>query len=569
MNNNYHFSFQHVGLLVVIAILSFGRSAQAQSVDWARNIGGTYPDAGRDIQVDAAGNVYMTGFFQGSVDFDPGSGSQLLNASGLSNAFITKWTSTPSHSWSRSIQSDDANEGHALVVDGSGNVYVTGRFEGTADFDVTGGGMSITSSGGYDIFVMKIAASGSLAWVKTIGGTGTDEGNGIAIDASGNVYVCGYFNGTVDFDPGASTTDLTSNGGMDAFILKLNGSGNFVWAKSFGSTGSDNATAVSIDGNDPVVVGNYWYTVDFDPNAGTTELTSAGNSDIFMVKLTSSGSFDWAKGIGGNQADEAFAVDISSGTIFVGGEFKGVCDFNPSGATSNLDAGAYTDGFVATYTSGGGILLFAKAFGGEGNDGVADVHVDASGNILITGFFQGDADFDPGSGTHELSSNGSADIFFCQLTSSGNFSWAYGVGGFTAEHGEAITSDASGKAIATGFFRGTLDFDPGTPTVNLTSGGFEDVFVVSIGSDGTGIEHLASKVSSIIYPNPAQNLVNIEAGGSLIHSYLIYDASGVLVLSERSMSTRQSIDISGLKAGTYSIQMITDKGVGRQKFVVE
>lgn len=548
MNHNSSFPFFNTSLMTVI-----------------------FPLASTCISRPASGNVppiflaQSTGFFQGSVDFDPGPGMQTLTTSKLSNAFITKWTSTPSHSWSRSIQSDDASEGHAIAVDGSGNVYVTGRFEGTADFDVTGGGMSITSSGGYDIFVMKIAASGSLTWVKTIGGTGTDEGNGIALDASGNVYVCGYFNGTVDFDPGASTTDLTSNGGMDAFILKLNGSGNLDWARSIGGTGSENAADIAVDGNDPVIVGNFSGTVDFDPNAGTNDLTSAGNSDIFMLKLASTGSFDWAKSIGGSQADEAFAVDISSGTIFVGGEFKGVCDFNPSGTTSNLDAGAYTDGFVATYTSGGGILLLAKAFGGDANDGVADVHVDASGNILITGFFQGDADFDPGSGTYELSSNGSADIFFCQLTSAGNFSWAYGVGGFTAEHGEAITSDASGNAIATGFFRGTLDFDPGTPTVNLTSSGFEDVFVISIGTDGTDIDDYFTKSGSFAFPNPSSGTFRIDAVE--IEEYRVFDALGKLLFSNTNKANNQVIDITGEPSGIYILQLLTERGWATQKLV--
>jgi hypothetical protein len=116
--------------------------------------------------------------------------------------------------------------GLSIAVDATGNVYTTGYFEGTADFDPGAGTTNLISAGNLDYFVSKLDPSGNFLWAKSIGGSSNEVGYSIAVDSSGNVYTTGYFAGTADFDPGAGTSNLTSVGGNDVFVLKLSPSGD-------------------------------------------------------------------------------------------------------------------------------------------------------------------------------------------------------------------------------------------------------------------------------------------------------------------------------------------------------
>jgi len=141
--------------------------------------------------------------------------------------------------WAKSMGGTNLEESVSIAVDDSGNIYTTGYFQGTTDFDPGLGTFNLTSAGVQDIFISKLDASGNFVWAKSIGEISTDIGYSIAIDVSGNVYTAGYFYGTADFDPGAGTFNLTSAGGQDIFISKLDASGNFVWAKSMGGISTE------------------------------------------------------------------------------------------------------------------------------------------------------------------------------------------------------------------------------------------------------------------------------------------------------------------------------------------
>ena len=129
------------------------------------------------------------------------------------------------------------SEGVAVTTDTSGNVYVTGAFYGTVNFDAGPAFYELTSQGTYDAFVAKYSSTGALVWAKGLDGASTAIGTGIAVDSSGNVYVTGFYSGTVNFNPGPGAYDLTSAGGDDAFVVKLNSAGNFLWANSMGGSG--------------------------------------------------------------------------------------------------------------------------------------------------------------------------------------------------------------------------------------------------------------------------------------------------------------------------------------------
>ena len=216
----------------------------------------------------------------------------------LASCLVFGFVATNSLAWSPTTPeiavakfgSTDEDKGYSVAVDSSGNIYTTGIFSGTVDFDPGVGTANLTSAGSWEVFVSKLNSAGELVWVKKFGSTAADQGRAIAVDTLGNVYTTGSFSGTVDFDPGAGTSNLFS--GQDAvFVLKLNSAGEFVWAKQFNESWTSVAYGYSIAvdslGN-VYTTGIFRGTVDFDPGAGASNLTSAGatgNVDAFVSKL--------------------------------------------------------------------------------------------------------------------------------------------------------------------------------------------------------------------------------------------------------------------------------------------
>lgn len=195
-------------------------------------MGGPSSDVGQGVSVDTYGNVYSTGWFNGTADFDPGPGTfNLLNAGVLgADIFISKLDSNGDFVWAKSMGGTFSDSGYGIAIDTSGNVYTTGSFGGTADFDPGTGVLDLVSSGGTDIFISKLNNSGDFVWAKALGAGFDDYGYDISVDSSGNVYTTGFFRGTVDFDPGdMGIFNLTSAGFEDIFISKLAGSDKFPW----------------------------------------------------------------------------------------------------------------------------------------------------------------------------------------------------------------------------------------------------------------------------------------------------------------------------------------------------
>ncbi len=301
---------------------------------WVKKMGGTNSEEAVATAVDSSGNVYITGGFLGTVDFDPGAGTSNLVSGGGYDIFVTKLDTDGTFVWAKRMLGGSGYDfGRSILVDSSFNVYVSGQFTGTVDFDPDAGTSNKTSAGGEDIFVTKLDSSGSLVWISTVGGTSADGSWSLAFDSSNNLYTTGSFQGTVDFDPGAGTTSLTSAGSNDVFIQKLDNSGNFVYVKQIGGTGSDLAYSIYVDSGDNVFTGGFFNsTVDFDPGAGATSLTSVGGDDIFINKLDSSGDFVYVKQIGGtgNEQVKSLFVD-STGVIYAFGQMAASVDLDPNG----------------------------------------------------------------------------------------------------------------------------------------------------------------------------------------------------------------------------------------------
>jgi hypothetical protein len=317
---------------------------------WAKSFGGTSYDNGTSIGLDKFGNVYTTGLFQGTADFDPGVGIFNLTSAGDGDVFVQKMDANGNFIWAKSFGGTGTDYVFSIAVDTTGHIYTTGYFDDTSDFDPGTGIFNLASAGNDDVFVQKMDDNGNFLWAKSFGGNSYDRGNSVALDAAGNVYVKGYFAGTVDFDSGVGTYNLTSAGINETFIQKMDTNGNFIWAKSFGATSNLNgivqSMALDVMGN-VYSTGNFEGTADFDPGVGIVNLTSLGNSDVFVQKMDVNGNFIWAKSFGGTGYDYGgqIAVDDSE-NVYTIGNFDGVVDFDPGAGIYSLSSAGNGDIFV-------------------------------------------------------------------------------------------------------------------------------------------------------------------------------------------------------------------------------
>ena len=289
---------------------------------------GISSDQGQSTAVDASGNVYVTGNFQGTVDFDPGPGNAIHTSNGSRDIFVQKLDASGNFLWATTFGDEWEDYGQSISVDALGNVYTAGYFAGTIDADSGPGTTNLTQflggSVNYDVFIQKLDSDGNLLWATSFGGPENDLGLSLTIDAASNIYTIGAFENTVDFDPGTGTTNLTSNGGQDVFIQKLDASGNLILAKSFGGLLDDVGQSVAVDALENIYSTGYFQgTADFDPGVGTTNLISNAGWDIFTQKLDASVNLLWVNSVGGSGQDVGSSITLdASGSIYLTGTFK-------------------------------------------------------------------------------------------------------------------------------------------------------------------------------------------------------------------------------------------------------
>jgi len=354
---------------------------------WAKSLvgGATSVTRGMGIGVDSSGNVYVAGFFTGSIDLDPGAGTATVTSAGGSDVYIVKLDSSGNYVWGKRIGGTSGDVPTALALDGSGNVYVAGGFDGTVDFDPNAGVANLTASGAN--FIVKLDSSGNYVAATAFAANGSAQTNGLAVDGSGNVYAAGFFYFASDFDPGAGVTTLTGAGGQDIFVLKLTSSFGLSWARSVGSLGDETATGVAVDGSGNVYATGQFssLSVDFDPGAGVATVTNpATGNQAFVLKLNSSGNFVWVDQFGSSGNDGAAGIVLDgSGNPYVTGYYSGTVDFDPGAGVTNLTSGTNGPIFTIRLTPAGA-LTWAIG-GGSGGGGTSSIAINASGLIKIAG----------------------------------------------------------------------------------------------------------------------------------------------------------------------------------------
>ncbi|HOZ74964.1 MAG TPA: SBBP repeat-containing protein [Flavobacterium sp.] len=558
-------------LFRLLAVVLFFTSAtiQSQSLNWVKPINGNGNTFAQNIAVDAQGNSYILGEFTGSIDLDPSAGEYTLTALGEYDLYVAKFDTDGNFAWARHYGSTGSEATRYITVDVAGNIYATGQFSGTIDFDPGAGNASYTNIGFGDIFVVKLNSNGDLIWAKQIGGPGADWCEAINIDTSGMVFLTGFFRGTVDFNPGSENYSLTAFGD-DAFICKLDQNGEFLWAKHFGGASSVSVILrdSKLDAAGNICVAGYFLgTADFDPSAVVFNLTTIANTDIFVAKYDTNGNFFWARQQGGqlNESVSTIAID-SDNNIYTTGYFSGAVDFDPGNAIMSLSSIGNDDAFICKLDANGD-LVWAKRLGGTLQDFARDLKIDATGNLYVSGYFQQTADFELGTGTYELTAAGLKDGFILQLSADADLLSVYTLGGLGNDSISSFDIDALGSLYGCGYFSQTVDFDPEAAVVNLFATGNLDGFVMKLNPNALGTQQPKSAKVLKLYPNPTADYfqIGIANSGEIIQ-ITITDVHGKIL---KTFANQPKYEISDLSVGVYLVQAYMANGRFVQKLVKE
>jgi len=308
-------------------------------------------------------------------------------------------------------------------------------------------------------------------------------------DNLGSVFAVGRFRGTVNFNKSGGSDRISSVGGGDAFVTKMDADGKYSWTITFGGTGNEFVYDIDFDNsNDIYVIGAFENSVDFDFGETTDIRTSAGQADIYVIKISADGEFVWVRTIGTSAIDTAGNIGIdSSGDVFYGGYFEANIDLDPTAGTDNFVCAKDFHSFFTKLDSEGNYLFSRTIGGGEGEGaGLIGLSVTSDDDIIVCGNFQGTIDFDPSGAVDNKTSKGSWDIYVSKFNNDGTYvsTVTFGGTGYDANW-DGMDIDANDNVYIPGDFEGTVDFNPGIGIDNKTSTGTFSGFMVVLASDLT------------------------------------------------------------------------------------
>ncbi len=442
-------------LLLLLATLSVGEGAEGSPTFlWAKGSAPAGNGGVGAIATDVAGNAHVAGYFTGTVSFGT---NQLTSISGLAG-FIAKLDPDGNFLWVRSVTGSNECIPYSLALDNQGNSYVVGLFRSTGTF---GTNTLVKPFGDRDAFITKLDREGNFLWAVRAGADGDDSATSVAADGAGGIFLGGYFERTVTFGSAVLTNGNFLPYG-EAFVARLDGAGNFLWAKRAGGNDDHYLLSVSSDtGGNAYVAGSSRGFVSF----GTNTVNSGSYFNAFTAKLDRSGNYLWVRQSGGgtNSASDmqAFAISVDeAGRINVAGSFNGAVIVG----TNVLTSTGGPDIFVTQLDSDGD-YRWAVSGGGGNYDAANALTVDRVGSIYVAGTYKSSASF----GHLPLNNtDGAEDAFIAKLDRDGHYLWAVAGGGTNRDQAFGLAVDVLGNVFVGGYQTGTAFF--GTNALAGSSG---------------------------------------------------------------------------------------------------
>ncbi len=465
---------KNIIFFILVLLTTISLHAQNPVFEWAKSNHGYQGDAySNSMKMDSTGNIYSTGQFIGTVDFNPSpSSAYMLTSISIATGFsfyIQKLDSNGNFIWVRTVSFGYGGRLKLAEIDKDGHLYIIVSFRDSVDIDPGINIYNLFSNGEIDVAILKLSADGNFIWAKSFGGISEDAIGDICTDTQGNVYSHGRFKGTVDFDPGPGTFFLDSQQGESAFVQKLDHNGNFIWAKAFliqdTLSGGCRGKAIDLDADGNVYCTGYFQgPVDFDPGPGVNIPPSNARGE-YIVKLDSSENFLWVKHTTiieswGNVFVNAMKIDRNNDICTTGDGYR--VDLDPGPDTLALIAGTYIKKLDQN-----GNLIWAKSYGGPGYHAEClSITTDTFGNVYSTGFFHDSTNLSTGMDTLVFYTC-YYGAYLQKLNSKGELLWA---GILQSNNGVSmgfdLYVDLKGNVFSTGEYGGTVDFDPGSGVYN-------------------------------------------------------------------------------------------------------
>jgi hypothetical protein len=535
--------------LTTLVLLSAHFFCKAQNFAWATPFSFDDYNIASSLQVDGSGNSLVSGNYYITGSAGP--------PTGTSGAFIGKLNSTGALVWTDTIKDSD-DGGSRVDIDASGNVYLASYITSTHMV----GGTPVSSNGLKDILIAKYSSSGALQWVKSLGGSGNDAAQAIAVDALGNIYVAGYFGTTVSFDGNIKS----ATGYADIFLAKLNSAGTMIWvqtasgdADTTSGVGYDEAMDMDIDNaGNPVIAGYFTGSATF----GGSTLSGSPMTGGFIAKAEAvSGNWLWATNTG--RAPTGMA--ISTGGGYIAGSFSGTVVIGPNTFTS---AGS-TDAYLAKFDDTGTISWSISAGSNEEDRGY-DVAIDNVGNPHLTGSFMNSFVL----GDTTLIPVGEENAFIAKFDASANLIWAKQVkansGAWEFVNAHAIAIDVANNPYVAGSFYGAAIFD----SFSYTSGNPSDAYVAKINSTvTTGITESAAIWNASVTSQNHEFTILIETTSATHITIQILNALGQELYNENNVlpagKSRQQLKIPAMSQGIYFINLVSNSKTETKRIFVK
>jgi len=533
-----------------------------------------------DITTDSKNDVYITGEFDGTIDFNPDTNAadtfflrfELATNPRKQAVFVAKYSSTGKFRWAFMMAgySSFVDQAKAICYDGFGHIYVAGQIK-SADMDPSSGTAMFTDRGS---FLVKYDTLGNYKWGVHYIGPG--EGLDIDVDASGSVYFTGVFSGTIDVDAGPAVYNLSATG-LGTYLVKYDSAGNLkkalVLTNAFEITGN----GVEVDQNNNVfLAGTFTGLLDVDPSAATATISANGASDMFLVKYDSAWNYLWSISPGDDfiyEYGNCIAVD-NSGNIWLGGEFVDSIDMASSGTPMYIPSAGERDAVIAKYSPDGD-LITAFNIGGAYTEVPYAFDIDNGGSLYIAGISGYGCDYDPSSSTFQVPQTSSTNCFFGKYSPEGNFTWAYAFGGISSDYAYSIKCAGpavwvGGNMNQTGGF--LADLDPSSTIFELPAQGGSDIFLAKYDTlaGSIGIEDIEEEIAFTLAPNPARNnfrITNLNQRG--ITELEIYNVVGERIYRTEFREQHTTISIENLQPGIYVVRLKNPEASGQQLLLIQ
>lgn len=550
------------GLLYLMLTFMISYSGISQSFTWGKNFGGIGDDVVRNMVVDDQGNSYITGYFSHTLVFGEGTNQVSLPTNGVSDIFVAKVNAAGDAVWVKKFGGADNDYANSIARDVNGNIYITGAFQLTVNFNPGGQNGLLTSKGAHDNFILKLDPNGNFTWVKSFGSIGYEETISVDVDPAGNIYLAGYFFMDTDFDPSdneyfMNVAPNTSSG----YFMKLDTQGNFVWAKQITGSYLSYCKFIKVAKNgDLYVLGEFVGSTDLNPANDEEFIVESPGKDIFILHLDPSGNFinaNRSASIDTSGNTEVWRLDFDSiGNVYVIGSTYGNINFNPSDTGNNeftIISDTFYTGFILKINTVG-TPQWLKAAKGNDLTFVYDISVSDDDFIYIAGYFRGVGKFGPI--TINQQSSNYWDAYVARMDKDGKFQYVLPFGGSGGPDGHEIETGPGNSLYLSSSFHRTVDLNPleGELLVSVEPTiGYRDIYIIKLGSDIMGVPEKNNASNLFIYPNVAENYIQIGGKENVSNkNYQIFDMTGKRILSG-IVDFQQKIILENLAAGAYHL----------------